>query len=370
MTLDTAHKQMTENESVTDTTQPTPQPAAEIKDETKLTRRKNLNKQYNNWPGENSVCCRGRLWFGPDRKLFVLTIILILIPTFAFPGQVWPYFILNQHVALTVVIIFISILGLVTVLGSLIATSTLDPGIVPRKHLVIGNVYEIDNIMVNANGEQFEKVDLSKQQQLMHNEFGNKYYPPLFQQITFDDQPYMLKYCYTCQIYRPPRCSHCPRCDICVEKFDHHCPWTGTCIGKRNYRCFSLFVSSTTLMSLFVMAISLVQLILVSIEEYQFVPQVGFGPALGNVLKRCPVAVLLIIYLSFALMFVGSLCGFHSYLILTNQTTYETIKKKNKYAFSKGLCINIQEFCSSGWSKKLNVRDDVPSATKISVEDV
>ena len=55
---------------------------------------------------------------------------------------------------------------------------------------------------------------------------------------------YKIKFCYTCNIFRPPGVSHCKICNNCVEKFDHHCPWVGNCIGKNNYKFFYCFLSS------------------------------------------------------------------------------------------------------------------------------
>lgn len=45
-----------------------------------------------------------------------------------------------------------------------------------------------------------------------------------------------VKFCETCNIYKPPLTSHCSRCKKCVKEMDHHCPWLNNCIGKNNYK--------------------------------------------------------------------------------------------------------------------------------------
>ncbi|VAI19526.1 unnamed protein product [Triticum turgidum subsp. durum] len=95
----------------------------------------------------------------------------------------------------------------------LLLTSGRDPGIVPR----------------NTHPPEPESLD-------GNNDTGNGQTPqqlrlPRTKDVYVNGVVVKVKYCDTCMLYRPPRCSHCSICNNCVERFDHHCPWVGQCIG-------------------------------------------------------------------------------------------------------------------------------------------
>ena len=93
----------------------------------------------------------------------------------------------------------------------LLMTSGRDPGIIPR------NTHppdpEEDIINSPSGGTQKQRLPRTRDQ-------------------IVNGIPVKTKYCDTCMLYRPPRCSHCSICNNCVERFDHHCPWVGQCIGQ------------------------------------------------------------------------------------------------------------------------------------------
>src|SRR3989338_10181070 len=47
-------------------------------------------KLYEGWIGNNTLCCKGRIILGPDRKLFVITLILILLPAVVYGPVIMP----------------------------------------------------------------------------------------------------------------------------------------------------------------------------------------------------------------------------------------------------------------------------------------
>lgn len=100
------------------------------------------------------------------------------------------------------------------VLVLLVRTSTRDPGIVPRNSHPPEEEFRYDSSVVESGGRQTPGLQFPRTKEVMVNGI-----------------PVRVKYCDTCMLYRPPRCSHCSICNNCVERFDHHCPWVGQCIG-------------------------------------------------------------------------------------------------------------------------------------------
>ena len=105
----------------------------------------------------------------------------------------------------------------------LLMTAGRDPGIIPR----------------NAHPPKPESYDGNA-------EVGSVQTPPLhlprIKDAVVNGLTVKIKYCDTCMLYRPPRCSHCSICNNCVEKFDHHCPWVGQCIGLVMFFIFGIYL--------------------------------------------------------------------------------------------------------------------------------
>ncbi|KAJ3691296.1 hypothetical protein LUZ61_020460 [Rhynchospora tenuis] len=147
--------------------------------------------------------------------------------------------------------------------------------------------------------------------------------------------------CDHCKIIRPPRAKHCNDCDKCVLQFDHHCAWLGTCIGKGNHCQFWWYIFSETVLCVWTMALYLSYTRShASKEWWQYI-----------------IIIVLFVILSISLILFVALLIFHTYLVLTNQTTYEFTRRRRVFyfrgipakvhPFSRGICENISAACCS-----------------------
>lgn len=302
---------------------------------------------YQAWKGSNKFFLGGRLIFGPDVRSLFLTIFLIVTPVALFCAFVSQGLIKEFPHYIGHLIVIISAIFTAYIIILLFLTSGRDPGIIPR------NLHppELED---EADASSLVSADWTGSQ------VGVPAIPPI-KDVIVNGMVVKVKYCQTCMLYRPPRCSHCSICNNCVERFDHHCPWVGQCIGKRNYRFFFLFVSSTTMLCLYVFAFCWVNIRKI-MEAYDC--------SLGKALLKSPVSGILILYTFIAAWFVGGLTSFHLYLIITNQTTYENFRyrydgKTNPY--NLGCARNFKEIFFSKIPSSKNkfrakVRSDSSSA--------
>ncbi|CDP12855.1 unnamed protein product [Coffea canephora] len=288
---------------------------------------------YKVWKGRNKFLLNGRLVFGPDASSLIVTLLLILVPVVIFCAFVARNLIHEFPTENAGYAVFVAaVVFTVYVLLLLLLTSACDPGIVPRSPHPLEDLSGYDSsASVEVGGRQSLQLPRTKE-------------------VFVNGLPVRVKYCETCMIYRPPRCSHCSVCDNCVEKFDHHCPWVGQCIGKRNYRCFFLFVSSSALLCIFVFSMSAL---------YMKFLMDGNGTA-WEAVKQSPASVVLMAYCFVLFWFVGGLTSFHLYLIATNQTTYELFRYKAENrinVYDRGCANNYgQVFCAKNESSRINFR--------------
>ncbi|XP_020237039.1 probable protein S-acyltransferase 5 [Cajanus cajan] len=294
-----------------------------------------LVRTYRVWQGSNVFLFGGRLIFGPDVKSIFISVFLVLVPVAVFCAMVarkllddFPHYsgwsIMAVAIALTLF-----------VLVTLVVTSSRDPGIVPRNAHPpeLDDYYWTDSI----NGTN----PLSRL--------------PRTKDVIVNGIIVKTKYCETCMLYRPIRASHCSVCDNCVERFDHHCPWVGQCIGLRNYRFYYMFILSATLLCLYVHAFCWVYIRRIKDSE-----KISIWKAMTKTIA----SIALIIYTFVCVWFVGGLTVFHTYLISTNQSTYENFRYRYNHQvnpYNRGIIKNFAEvFCTRVPPSKNNFRSKVP----------
>ncbi|KAK6924627.1 Palmitoyltransferase, DHHC domain, partial [Dillenia turbinata] len=275
-------------------------------------------RTYQAWKGSNIFLLQGRLIFGPDARSVLITMFLIIAPVTVFcvfvARKLKDDFSDHWGISIMVIVVVLTFIALVL----LLLTSGRDPGIIPR------NAYPPEPEGCDVNAEI--GAGLTPQAHF-----------PRMKEVVVNGKTVKIKYCDTCTLYRPPRCSHCSICNNCVEKFDHHCPWVGQCIGLRNYRFFFMFVFMNTLLCIYVFGFCWVYV--KKIRDSEVI-------SIWKALSETPASIVLIIYTFICVWFVGGLTVFHLYLISINQSTYENFRyryDRRENPYNNGVIENFKE---------------------------
>lgn len=245
--------------------------------------------------GNNRSFCKGRFISGPDWRSCIASFLMILVPSIIWHCVVGVFYSARYTPTLPIIAALLQV-GALTLL---LATSLSDPGIMPRQK------------DFTEHYDAATKSHRTKQ-------------PPRYHDLVLRGHPFKLKYCTTCNIYRPPRCTHCSVCEDCIERFDHHCPWLGNCIGKRNYWLFYGFVSCTGAINVLTLGTSIAQIAVLGYEAQR--SGLSSGDSLVSAMRQEPLSAALVLYSAAIVWFTVGLCSYHNYLVCTNQTTYEQIK--------------------------------------------
>ncbi|KAI1003688.1 Palmitoyltransferase erf2 [Podosphaera aphanis] len=272
-----------------------------------------LGKNWEYFTGNTFFCCGGRLQNTRHRPINIATASFVIIPSIVFFVFSAPWIWHNISPAIPITFGYITYLCI----SSFLHASMSDPGILPRNLHRMPPADENDDPLRLAPPMTDWTMIKSVQPNTAAMEVP-------------------IKYCKTCNIWRPARGHHCRVCDNCVETQDHHCVWLNNCVGRRNYRYFFTFITTCFILGLYLSGASLAQIII-----YRKMEEKTFSEAIDHF--RVP--FVMFIYGIIAFPYPAALMGYHLFLMGRGETTREYLnsqkflKKDRHRPFNQGRII-------------------------------
>ncbi|PNS21320.1 hypothetical protein CAC42_1099 [Sphaceloma murrayae] len=274
--------------------------------------RTDLGRNYEYYNGNAFFLLKGRLLNARQKPLNALTGFLAVLPAALFFAFSAPYLWRVASPAIPLLFGYIFYICL----SSYLHASFSDPGILPRNlHPHPRDASDSDPLAIGPNLSDWTMV---KSYSTPSTDPSS---PPTAMEVP-------IKFCKTCNIWRPPRAHHCRVCDACIETQDHHCVWLNNCVGRRNYRYFFTFVMSGTLLSWFLFGASLAHILLWMRRNDQ---PIGVTLSLPRNWQLRG-AMAMVIYAVLAMFYPMSLWGYHIFLVARGESTREYL---NSHKFLK-----------------------------------
>mmetsp|Transcript_16121 Transcript_16121/g.23324 ORF Transcript_16121/g.23324 Transcript_16121/m.23324 type:complete len:285 (+) Transcript_16121:28-882(+) len=107
---------------------------------------------------------------------------------------------------------------------------------------------------------------------------------------------YMMRFCNTCNQWKPDKSHHCRRCRRCIHKMDHHCPWINNCVGGGNQKHFTLFL-------LYVELLCVVTLGVLGHGAYSYFGKTRFG--FWTLIFRTVTGTVAVVFLLFTMVMIS-----------------------------------------------------------------
>ncbi|WFD42667.1 protein S-acyltransferase [Malassezia psittaci] len=207
----------------------------------------------------------------------------------------------------------------------MLVTSFRDPGVLPRRLDPNPEVEPRDNASFDLDVSEGRPKDLI----ISMNRVDDGGVPELGLNVDI-----ITRWCTTCRIYRPPRCSHCRSCDNCIMNLDHHCVFLNTCIGRRNYTSFYGMLCHMLAMCFMGLAGCVLHLYYLAVPSD---PNAKSG--IVYALKTTPASIAFFWLILMWLIPAGCLWIYHTFLLLQNRSTVEQIRldgSRELYDMPKG----------------------------------
>ncbi|KAI9326121.1 DHHC palmitoyltransferase-domain-containing protein, partial [Obelidium mucronatum] len=160
-------------------------------------------------------------------------------------------------------------------------------------------------------------------------------------------------FCDRCQLYKPPRAHHCRQCNRCILRMDHHCVWIASCVGFKNQPHFVRFLFWTCVSCWICIVVLIMRLESVLFGVVHGQKQLEMQETVGELI----IVGINFVVLTPTVSILTMLAYNQFHLLLTNQTTIESLNQSKRASFAysgKRVDLSFHPYDLGGWIDNVN----------------